>query len=67
MIGMVTAGTGKSGFGPACAAAGMLAAPVSANAPLASTVLRLIDVMTISPPSQHFFHSPPRKQAAFAG
>src|SRR3984893_15369486 len=41
-IGIVVAGTGKIGFGPACAAAGspFAAAPVSARAPVASTLLR---------------------------
>src|SRR5713226_7572519 len=41
-IGMVVTGTGKIGFGPACASAPPFcaAAPASASAPVASIVLR---------------------------
>ena len=46
---MVVIGTGKSGFGPACASAGVAAAPVSASAPDASTVLRSNEVMAFAP------------------
>src|SRR5271167_4135344 len=50
-IGIVVAGTEKIGFGAACAPAGAprAAAPVSASAPVASTVLRSTSFMTFSP------------------
>src|SRR5882672_2907522 len=50
-IGIVVAGTANIGFGPACAAAGALcvAAPASANAPVARIIRRSISFMGVLP------------------
>src|SRR5229473_518824 len=65
-IGIVVAGTGKIGFGPACAAAGALlaAAPVSASALVTSTVLRSTFFMGVSPHFIIVFTAVPRLENA---